>query len=231
MSTEYVSHAQDDERRDHDLPRPADRQPHVVIRSKYLIGADGGNSLVAEHAGLTFEGKMGVAGSMNILFRADLSKYVAHRPSRPLLGDAARRRCRRHRHGPGADGAPVERVADRLGLRHQRAPSRPSTPRIRDQASRAQLDRRSRAGDRADLGQCLDREQLCTRPAPQNGRVFCMGDAMHRHPPSNGLGSNTSIQDAFNLAWKLAHGGEGAGGSRVSWTAMTWNARPSQSRS
>ena len=38
-----------------------------------------------------------------------------------------------------------------------------------------------------------------------NGRVFCMGDAVHRHPPSNGLGSNTSIQDAFNLAWKLAY--------------------------
>jgi 2,4-dichlorophenol 6-monooxygenase len=34
--------------------------------------------------------------------------------------------------------------------------------------------------------------------------VFIMGDAAHRHPPSNGLGSNTSIQDAFNLAWKLA---------------------------
>jgi 2,4-dichlorophenol 6-monooxygenase len=45
------------------------------------VGADGGNSLVAEHAGLPFEGKMGVGGSMNILFRADLSKYVAHRPS------------------------------------------------------------------------------------------------------------------------------------------------------
>jgi 2-polyprenyl-6-methoxyphenol hydroxylase-like FAD-dependent oxidoreductase len=33
--------------------------------------------------------------------------------------------------------------------------------------------------------------------------VFCAGDAVHRHPPSNGLGSNTSIQDAYNLAWKL----------------------------
>jgi hypothetical protein len=38
----------------------------------------------------------------------------------------------------------------------------------------------------------------------QSDRVFIMGDAAHRHPPSNGLGSNTSIQDAFNLAWKLA---------------------------
>ena len=38
----------------------------------------------------------------------------------------------------------------------------------------------------------------------QKDRVFIMGDAAHRHPPSNGLGSNTSIQDGFNLAWKLA---------------------------
>ncbi|MFD5065799.1 FAD-dependent monooxygenase [Streptomyces sp. NPDC058394] len=34
----------------------------------------------------------------------------------------------------------------------------------------------------------------------QQGRVFCAGDAIHRHPPSNGLGSNTSVQDSYNLA-------------------------------
>jgi 2-polyprenyl-6-methoxyphenol hydroxylase-like FAD-dependent oxidoreductase len=39
----------------------------------------------------------------------------------------------------------------------------------------------------------------------RGGRVFGMGDAVHRHPPSNGLGSNTCIQDAFNLSWKLAY--------------------------
>ncbi|MFD5329833.1 FAD-dependent monooxygenase, partial [Streptomyces sp. NPDC127092] len=38
----------------------------------------------------------------------------------------------------------------------------------------------------------------------QKGRVFLAGDAAHRHPPANGLGTNTSVQDAFNLAWKLA---------------------------
>lgn len=37
------------------------------------------------------------------------------------------------------------------------------------------------------------------------GNVFCLGDAVHRHPPFNGLGSNTCIQDAFNLAWKVAY--------------------------
>jgi 2,4-dichlorophenol 6-monooxygenase len=41
------------------------------------------------------------------------------------------------------------------------------------------------------------------------GRVFCMGDAVHRHPPTNGLGSNTSIQDAYNLCWKLKYVLEG----------------------
>lgn len=34
---------------------------------------------------------------------------------------------------------------------------------------------------------------------------FCLGDAVHRHPPLNGLGSNTCIQDAYNLAWKIAY--------------------------
>lgn len=34
---------------------------------------------------------------------------------------------------------------------------------------------------------------------------YCFGDATHRHPPFNGLGSNTCIQDAFNLAWKIAY--------------------------
>lgn len=34
---------------------------------------------------------------------------------------------------------------------------------------------------------------------------FCLGDAVHRHPPNHGLGSNTCIQDAHNLAWKIAY--------------------------
>ena len=33
---------------------------------------------------------------------------------------------------------------------------------------------------------------------------YCLGDAIHRHPPTLGLGSNTCIQDTFNLAWKIA---------------------------
>ncbi len=36
------------------------------------------------------------------------------------------------------------------------------------------------------------------------GRVFLAGDAAHRFPPAGGFGQNTGIQDAHNLAWKLA---------------------------
>ena len=48
----------------------------------------------------------------------------------------------------------------------------------------------------------------------RRGRLFLAGDAAHRHPPANGLGMNTSIQDAYNLVWKLAlvlNGGAGDG--------------------
>ena len=38
----------------------------------------------------------------------------------------------------------------------------------------------------------------------QVGRVFLLGDAAHRHPPTGGLGLTSAIHDAQNLCWKLA---------------------------
>lgn len=40
--------------------------------------------------------------------------------------------------------------------------------------------------------------------AYQRGRVFIAGDAAHVHPPTGAQGLNTSVQDAYNLGWKLA---------------------------
>jgi hypothetical protein len=39
----------------------------------------------------------------------------------------------------------------------------------------------------------------------QAGRVLIAGDAAHTMPPNGGFGGNTGVQDAFNLAWKIAH--------------------------
>ncbi|MCZ2089503.1 MAG: FAD-dependent monooxygenase, partial [Burkholderiales bacterium] len=47
------------------------------------------------------------------------------------------------------------------------------------------------------------------------GRVFCIGDAVHRHTPFGGLGSNTCIQDAYNLSWKLAMVIQGQAGASL----------------
>lgn len=58
-----------------------------------------------------------------------------------------------------------------------------------------------------------------------DGNIFCLGDAVHRHPPFNGLGSNTCIQDAFNLAWKIKYVEQGLASPR-SWRASASSDNP-----
>jgi 2,4-dichlorophenol 6-monooxygenase len=171
------------------------------IRAKYLLGADGGNSKVASDIGLPIEGKMGVAGSMNIVFEADLSRYVAHRPS--VLYWVLQ---------PGANVGGIG-----MGLVRMVRPwhewlivwgydINEGAPAVDDDFAVRVVH--SLVGDDT-IPVTIKSTSVWTvndAYARENtlGRVFCMGDAVHRHPPSNGLGSNTSIQDAYNLAWKLA---------------------------
>ncbi|MFT4743828.1 MAG: 2,4-dichlorophenol 6-monooxygenase [Yoonia sp.] len=200
MSTEYISHVQDAGGVTTTcLDRLTGKE--LTIRSKYLIGADGGNSLVAEKEDLPFEGKMGVGGSMNIYFRADLSKYVAHRPS--VLYWVMQ---------PGANVGGIG-----MGLVRCIRPwnewlivwgydiNQPA-PDV-DEAMATDVARQLVGDPELEIDLIsASTWTVNTTYATQmsKGRVFAMGDAAHRHPPSNGLGSNTSIQDAFNLAWKIA---------------------------
>jgi 2-polyprenyl-6-methoxyphenol hydroxylase-like FAD-dependent oxidoreductase len=52
-------------------------------------------------------------------------------------------------------------------------------------------------------------------PAYRHGRVFLAGDAAHIHSPAGGQGMNTGMQDAFNLAWKVAAVVRGDGGQTL----------------
>lgn len=55
---------------------------------------------------------------------------------------------------------------------------------------------------------------------PQYHRVYLAGDAAHKFPPAGGFGMNTGIQDAHNLAWKLARTVHGQ--AKQSWLANSY---------
>ena len=200
FSTEYLWHVQDAAGV---RVRVLDRLTGLEfsIRAKYLIGADGARSQVADDAELPMEGQMDIAGSMNITFTADIERFVGHRPS--VLYWVVQ---------PGSNiggiGAGLVRMIRPWnkwlvvwGYDITREPP------VIDEAAATQIVRNLLGLPDLEVeitGTSLwgNNAQYATRL--QRGRVFCVGDAVHKHPPSNGLGSNTSIQDSYNLAWKLA---------------------------
>ena len=200
FSTEYLSHTQDDKGVSVQVLNRLTGQEYT-IRAKYLIGADGARSKVAADINLPMEGKMDIGGSMNITFKADLSHLAAHRPS--ILYWVFH---------PGSNigglGAGLIRMVRPWnewlvvwGFDINQEP-----PKLNDDEA-IQIVRNLVGIEDLDveiLGYSLwgNNDQYATHL--QKGRVFCAGDAIHKHPPSHGLGSNTSIQDSYNLCWKLA---------------------------
>src|SRR5438270_9466340 len=171
------------------------------IRAKYLLGADGARSLVARDSALPMLGQIDDAGSIHILVSADLAKYVAYRPG--VLYWVLQ---------PGSDIGGVGMGTIRM--------VRPwdewliiwgydinEPPPVLDEAAATRIVHNLIGDDTIPVevrstSLWSINHLYATRYSHE--RVFCMGDAVHRHPPNNGLGSNTSIQDAYNLAWKLA---------------------------
>jgi 2,4-dichlorophenol 6-monooxygenase len=201
FDTEYLSHVQDD---DGVTTTVRDRLTgaEYEIRSRYLIGADGARSAVAADLDLPFEGPGAVAGALGIIFEADLSRFVAHRPS--VLYWMVQPGAEREGVGLGVLRMikPWHEWMLMWGYEVAAGPPTFTDEFIRDLA--------------VNLVGTDDFEMKVKSAAPwtinhhfattiAKGRVFCAGDAVHRHPPTNGLGSNTSIQDSYNLAWKLAH--------------------------
>ena len=173
----------------------------TTCRVRFLVGADGANSQVAADLGLPLTGELARAGTVYARFDADLARYVAHRPSilHWIMTPAG---------GFGEIGMgllravrPWDQWIAGWGFDLTRG-----DPDLSHETALAKI--RTLVGDPA-----LPCDIVSVAPWYVNrayaehyslGRIFCGGDAVHRHPPSNGLGSNTSIQDGFNLAWKLA---------------------------
>ena len=188
-------------RRHGDGPRPRHRRASTRSARSTSSAPTAGARRSPQDIGLPMEGQMDVAGSMNIIFHADLSKYVAHRPS--VLYWVLQ---------PGANVGGIG-----LGLVRMVRPwdewlivwgydINEPPPEV-DEAFATKVAHELIGDDTIPItlrSTSLWSNNKAWAARYAEGRVFCMGDACHRHPPSNGLGSNTSIQDAYNLAWKLA---------------------------
>jgi 2,4-dichlorophenol 6-monooxygenase len=170
-----------------------------TVRSRYVIGADGGQSPVAEAVGLPMHGESGLAPALNVRFTADLSRYFADRPG-SLFWILQ----------PGRDGALGNAMLRMVRPWHEWVIGFVHLGAAAADLSTEQLTAQVRAiiqDDAVDVtvtGAYPWRINHVVAGEYARGRVFCAGDAVHRHPPMNGLGGNTCLQDAFNLAWKLA---------------------------
>ncbi|WP_414166647.1 rifampin monooxygenase [Streptoverticillium reticulum] len=164
------------------------------LRSRYLVGCDGGRSTVRKLLGIGFPGEPTrvetLLGEMEVGVSPETVAEVV-----------AEVRKTQKRFGLGPFGEGVYRVvvpAD--GLAEDR-----TVPPTLDE-----FKKQLRAVAGTDFGvhspRWLSRFGDATRQAERYraGRVLLAGDAAHIHPPTGGQGLNLGVQDAFNLGWKLA---------------------------
>ena len=177
------------------------------VRSSYLVGADGVRGVTWKSAGLEYDGEEGISASATVHFHADLSRYTARR-SGTLYWNAAA--------GSGDFRGYGNLICHQPW--HDWALVFSYDPAVLD-ATDERLARERLKKVIGDDSVEIDIRNISTwtinrlvARAYSAGRVHCVGDAVHRHPPTNGLGLNTSVADAYNLAWKLAHVVKGTAG-------------------
>jgi len=180
----------------------------TVVRSEYVIGADGARSKVLPQAGLDVEGPSDLARAANVWFRADLSRYFAHRPG-VLTWNVMPGPLPPLRLGTLICHKPYTEFV----LAFLYDPEQTAAEDMSQQELAGRID--ALVGEHVEaeiLGVAGWQVNAQVAARYQSGRVFCMGDAVHRHPPTNGLGLNMSVADADNLAWKLALALDGRAG-------------------
>ncbi|MCT4351708.1 FAD-dependent monooxygenase [Streptomyces sp. Je 1-79] len=186
-----------------------DTGEHVTIRADYLVAADGPRSPIREQLGIGQTGPGDLFHNVSVTF-----------VSRGLAGVVGDRRfvvC--YLTNPEADGALLPVDNEEHWVFH--APWHPEHGETLEEFT----DERCREHIRRAVG-VPDLDVEITGRAPwhaaqrvaeryADGRVFLVGDAAHEMPPTGAFGSNTGIQDAHNLAWKLAAVLDGWAGPRL----------------
>lgn len=170
-----------------------------VVRSSWLVGADGHRSAVRAALGIPMVGPDDLGRFMSVLFRADLSD---------VLGAATYGLYVIEGEGPptvlvpsGADdrfvlGVPLPPGMDDATVEAAFPPER-CVALIRAAAGRSDLPVEVLATSSFAFS-----AQVASRM--RDGRAFLVGDAAHRVTPRGGTGMNTAVHDAHDLGWKLA---------------------------
>ena len=158
------------------------------IRSQYLIGCDGGRSLIRKAAGIDFPGWDPTTSHLIAEVEMDGEPEIGMRPEGGGIGPV----------DPATGGGPY-----RVVLLEEYV-ERTSEPTLQD------LSEALVAAYGTDYGvhspTWISRFTDMTRQAAsyRERRVLLAGDAAHVHGPHGGQGLNTGVQDAVNLGWKLA---------------------------
>ncbi|NKI97342.1 FAD-dependent monooxygenase [Rhizobacter sp. SG703] len=169
------------------------------LRAQYLVGCDGGRSLVRKTAGIDFPGWD--ATTSNLLAEVEMTETPPYGVHRSPAGTYAFGRSEYEL----KDGEIHYKEVGPIGVMVTEADANARTePTLRD------LKERLVAACGTDYGvhspTWISRFTDMTRQAAayRSARVLLAGDAAHIHSPIGGLGLNTGLQDAVNLGWKLA---------------------------
>ncbi|WP_329239550.1 FAD-dependent monooxygenase (plasmid) [Streptomyces sp. NBC_00111] len=177
-----------------------------TVRAPYMVAADGFRSTVREGLGIGTHGQGVFGRQMNVIFHAALDEYVADR--RFFLCFVSNDKVK------GVLGRLDD--ADRWVL----APSLPPQETHAEYSEEDCVEMVRAAVGVPDLEVAVESStswEVAARIADRfrSGRVFLTGDAAHVMPPTGGFGGNMGVQDAHNLAWKLASVLRGQAGAEL----------------
>lgn len=180
----------------------------VEITASYLVGCDGGASMVRKSLGIELEGESGVVRPMmgGPMYAAYFR--VADEPD--WLPE--RRAWQYWLHTEGMRALLVHVDSDRLFLFHFAMPDGGDGADPTDLIHRAvgrEFPLEVISSVNWNAGYSLVAQKY------RSGNVFIAGDAVHLFTPTGGMGMNTGVDDAANLGWKLAAALQGEGGEAL----------------